>query len=192
MDYELEEDDLDLETEEFEADDVASAKESGGQGEQVQSGGGGGGGRGNRTPFAREIRQMLVGFGDAREPDPETVALLEQLANQFLRGICLDAIRLQQPPQSTPSASAASSSSHSHSHSNAHSTGSHSHSAPSGGAQVIAKRGPPIKLQIEQLLCLLRRDSRKYSRVRELLVMYEELKKARRALDLLKNNADGK
>ena len=188
MDYELEEDDLDIETEEFETDDVAIAKESGGQGEQAHSSGGGGG-RGNRTPFAREIRQMLVGFGDAREPDPETVALLDQLASQFLRGLCLDTIRLQQPPQSTPTASAASSS-HSHSHSNTHSSSSsHSHSTPSAAAQASAKRGPPIRLQIEQLLCLLRRDSRKYSRVRELLVMYEELKKARRALDLLKGDA---
>lgn len=188
MDYELEEDDLDMEAEEFETDEVASGKESGGQGEQTQSGGGGRSGRGNRTPFAREIRQMLVGFGDAREPDPETVALLDQLALQFLRGLCLDAIRLQQPLQPTPTASA--SSSHSHSHSNAHSSSSSlSHSTPSGSAQTSAKKGPPIRLQIEQLLCLLRRDNRKYSRVRELLVMYEELKKARRALDLLKGDA---
>jgi transcription initiation factor TFIID subunit 13 len=46
--------------------------------------------------------------------------------------------------------------------------------------QVSAKRG---KLQMEDLIFLIRKDKKKYDRVAELLRMHEELKRARKAFD---------
>lgn len=39
------------------------------------------------------------------------------------------------------------------------------------------------KVQIEDLMFLLRKDPRKYARAKDLLIMNEELKKARKAFD---------
>lgn len=39
------------------------------------------------------------------------------------------------------------------------------------------------KVQIEDLMYLLRKDPRKYARAKDLLIMNEELKKARKAFD---------
>jgi transcription initiation factor TFIID subunit 13 len=39
------------------------------------------------------------------------------------------------------------------------------------------------KVQIEDLMQLLRKDPRKYARAKDLLIMNEELKKARKAFD---------
>jgi len=47
--------------------------------------------------------------------------------------------------------------------------------------EVAAKRG---KLQTEDLVFLVRKDRKKYTRVLELLRMNEELKRARKAFDL--------
>ncbi|CAF1046946.1 unnamed protein product [Didymodactylos carnosus] len=47
----------------------------------------------------------------------------------------------------------------------------------------ISKQG---RIQVDDILYLLRRDTRKYTRVRELLMMNEELKKARKAFDTAK------
>lgn len=43
--------------------------------------------------------------------------------------------------------------------------------------------GRPGRVQVEDLIFLIRKDPRKYSRVKELLMMNEELKKARKAFD---------
>ncbi|XP_071956490.1 transcription initiation factor TFIID subunit 13-like [Antedon mediterranea] len=47
-------------------------------------------------------------------------------------------------------------------------------------AMEVGRRG---KVQVEDIVFLIRKDSRKYSRVRDLLTMNEELKKARKAFD---------
>ena len=47
--------------------------------------------------------------------------------------------------------------------------------------QMAAKRG---KIHTEDLLFLVRKDTKKYTRVVELLRMNEELKKARKAFDV--------
>ncbi len=42
------------------------------------------------------------------------------------------------------------------------------------------------RVQVEDILHLVRRDPRKYARVKDLLTMNEELKKARKAFDEVK------
>jgi transcription initiation factor TFIID subunit 13 len=39
------------------------------------------------------------------------------------------------------------------------------------------------KIQIEDLMCILRKDPRKYARAKDLLIMNEELKRARKAFE---------
>ena len=43
--------------------------------------------------------------------------------------------------------------------------------------------GRPGRVQVEDMIFLIRKDSRKYARVKDLLMMNEELKKARKAFD---------
>ncbi|XP_077977206.1 transcription initiation factor TFIID subunit 13-like [Glandiceps talaboti] len=43
--------------------------------------------------------------------------------------------------------------------------------------------GRPGRVQVEDIVFLIRKDPRKYSRVKDLLTMNEELKKARKAFD---------
>lgn len=50
-------------------------------------------------------------------------------------------------------------------------------------ASEIGKSG---KVQVEDIIFLVRKDQRKYARVRDLLTMNEELKKARKAFDEVK------
>jgi transcription initiation factor TFIID subunit 13 len=50
-------------------------------------------------------------------------------------------------------------------------------------AQDVGKNG---KISVEDVIYIVRRDHRKYSRVRDLLSMNEELKKARKAFDEIK------
>jgi transcription initiation factor TFIID subunit 13 len=42
------------------------------------------------------------------------------------------------------------------------------------------------RVQVEDILHLVRKDSKKYARVKDLLTMNEELKKARKAFDEVK------
>jgi transcription initiation factor TFIID subunit 13 len=42
------------------------------------------------------------------------------------------------------------------------------------------------RVQVEDIVFLVRKDSRKYARVKDLLTMNEELKKARKAFDEVK------
>lgn len=43
--------------------------------------------------------------------------------------------------------------------------------------------GRPGRVQVEEIVYLIQKDSRKYARMKDLLTMNEELKKARRAFD---------
>lgn len=46
--------------------------------------------------------------------------------------------------------------------------------------------GRPGRIQVEDIIFLIRKDAKKYSRVKELLTMNEELRKARKAFDEIK------
>ncbi|XP_041970444.1 transcription initiation factor TFIID subunit 13 [Aricia agestis] len=46
--------------------------------------------------------------------------------------------------------------------------------------------GRPGRVQVEDIIFLVRKDARKYARVKDLLTMNEELKKARKAFDEVK------
>ena len=46
--------------------------------------------------------------------------------------------------------------------------------------------GKPGRIQVEDIIYLIRKDPKKYSRVKELLLMNEELRKARKAFDEIK------
>ncbi|KAL8620222.1 Transcription initiation factor TFIID subunit 13 [Nucella lapillus] len=46
--------------------------------------------------------------------------------------------------------------------------------------------GRPGRIAVEDIIFLIRKDSKKYSRVKELLIMNEELRKARKAFDEIK------
>lgn len=48
--------------------------------------------------------------------------------------------------------------------------------------------GRPGRITVEDIIFLIRKDAKKYSRVKELLIMNEELKKARKAFDESKLN----
>ena len=46
--------------------------------------------------------------------------------------------------------------------------------------------GRPGRISVEDIIFLIRKDPKKYSRVKELLIMSEELRKARKAFDEIK------
>ena len=46
--------------------------------------------------------------------------------------------------------------------------------------------GHPGRIAVEDIIFLIRKDAKKYSRVKELLTMNEELRKARKAFDEIK------
>ena len=46
--------------------------------------------------------------------------------------------------------------------------------------------GRPGRISVEDVIFLIRKDAKKYSRVKELLLMNEELRKARKAFDEIK------
>lgn len=46
--------------------------------------------------------------------------------------------------------------------------------------------GRPGRINVEDIIFLIRKDPKKYSRVKELLTMNEELRKARKAFDEIK------
>ncbi|EFC50533.1 predicted protein, partial [Naegleria gruberi] len=86
-----------------------------------------------KTELAPHIRQMMYGFGDVRNPLPETVTLMEELVREYVHEIVSEALK-------------------------------------------ISKKG---RLNPEDLVFLIRHDSKKYLRVDELLRKYQEIKKAR-------------
>ena len=46
--------------------------------------------------------------------------------------------------------------------------------------------GRPGRINVEDMIFLIKKDPKKYSRVKELLTMNEELRKARKAFDEIK------
>ena len=52
--------------------------------------------------------------------------------------------------------------------------------------------GRPGKISVEDIIFLIRKDPKKYSRVKELLLMNEELRKARKAFDEIKYVSNAK
>ena len=95
---------------------------------------------GRRRIFNKELKCMLYGFGDDKNPYTETVEFLEDLVMEFITDMtqkCMDI-------------------------------------------------GRPGRVQVEDIIFLVRKHPRMYARVRELLTMNEELKKARKAFDEVK------
>ena len=101
---------------------------------------------GRRRIFSKELRCMLYGYGDDRNPYTETVDFLEDVVIQFI----IDTTHK---------------------------------------AMEIGRHG---RVQVEDIIFLVRKHPRMYARVRELLTMNEELKKARKAFDDVKFVQDGK
>ena len=94
----------------------------------------------------QELRCMLYGYGDDRNPYTETVDFLEDVVIQFIIDMTHKAME-------------------------------------------IGRHG---RVQVEDIIFLVRKHPRMYARVRELLTMNEELKKARKAFDDVKFVQDGK
>lgn len=95
---------------------------------------------GRKRLFSKELRCMMFGFGDDKNPYTETVDLLEDLVIEYI-------------------------------------------AETTHRAMEIGRTG---RVQVEDIIFLVRKDPRKYSRVKDLLTMNEELKKARKAFDEIK------
>ena len=95
---------------------------------------------GRRRIFSKELRCMLYGYGDDRNPYTETVDFLDDVVIQFIIDMTHKAMEI----------------------------------------------GRPGRVQVEDIIFLVRKHPRMYARVRELLTMNEELKKARKAFDEVK------
>jgi len=99
-----------------------------------------------RRYFSKELRCMLYGYGDDKNPYTETVDFLEDLVMEFITEMTHKAMDI----------------------------------------------GRPGRVQVEDIIFLVRKHPRMYARVRELLTMNEELKKARKAFDEVKYVQDSK
>ncbi|CAP23579.1 Protein CBR-TAF-13 [Caenorhabditis briggsae] len=88
----------------------------------------------------RDLRTMVYGFGDDKEPYDKTLDVLEAIVLNYIKELC----------------------------------------------QLAMKVGKPDKMALEDIHYLIRRDSKKFSRVKDLLSMSEELKKARKQFDEVK------
>lgn len=97
-------------------------------------------GHGRKRLFSKELRCMMFGFGDDRNPYTESVDLLEDLVVEFII-------------------------------------------ETTHRAMEIGRTG---RVQVEDIVFLVRKDPRKYARVKDLLIMNEELKRARKAFDEIK------
>jgi len=95
--------------------------------------------RGKKRMFTRELKQIMYGFGDVKNPAQETVDLVEDIMCEYVTEMTKKAV------------------------------------------QVSSKRG---KVLTEDFVFIIRKDRKKYNRVKELLVMNEELKKARKVFEL--------
>uniref|UniRef100_A0A5S6R441 Transcription initiation factor TFIID subunit 13 n=1 Tax=Trichuris muris TaxID=70415 RepID=A0A5S6R441_TRIMR len=87
--------------------------------------------------LTKELRCMLYGFGDSKQPYTETVDLLDDIVIQFIKSFTVAAME-------------------------------------------VRKTG---RIQLEDIWYLIRRDPKKFTRVKDLLTMNEELRKARKAFD---------
>lgn len=88
--------------------------------------------------YGKELRCMMYGFGDDRNPYTESVELLEDLVLKYIN----DTTRK---------------------------------------AMDVGRTG---KITVDDIMFLIRKDKRKCARVKELLLMNEELKKSRKAFDI--------
>ncbi|KAL9924925.1 transcription initiation factor TFIID subunit 13 [Glossina fuscipes] len=95
---------------------------------------------GRKRLFSKELRCMMYGFGDDKNPYTESVDLLEDLVIEFITEMTHKAMEI----------------------------------------------GRTGRVQVEDIIFLVRKDPRKYARVKDLLTMNEELKKARKAFDEIK------
>lgn len=88
--------------------------------------------------YGKELRCMMYGFGDDRNPYTESVELLEDLVLKYINEMTRKAMDV----------------------------------------------GRTGKITVEDIMYLIRKDKRKCARVKELLLMNEELKKSRKAFDI--------
>jgi transcription initiation factor TFIID subunit 13 len=88
--------------------------------------------------FSKELRQMMYGFGDVRDPLPESVELMEDMVMDFINDIVTKAM------------------------------------------QINKQRS---RLTTEDIVFLIRKDKKKYTRAMELLQINEEVKMAKRAIE---------
>ncbi|CAA90114.2 Transcription initiation factor TFIID subunit 13 [Caenorhabditis elegans] len=88
----------------------------------------------------RDLRSMVYGFGDDKEPYDKTLDTLEAIVLNYIKELC----------------------------------------------QLAMKVGKPDKMALEDIHYLIRRDPKKFSRVKDLLSMSEELKKARKQFEDMK------
>lgn len=88
--------------------------------------------------YGKELRCMMYGFGDDKNPYTESVELLEELVLKYI-------------------------------------------TETTKKAMDVKNNG---KITVEDIMYLIRKDKRKCDRVKELLLMNEELKKSRKAFDL--------
>lgn len=88
--------------------------------------------------YGKELRCMMYGFGDDRNPYTESVELLEDLVLKYIN----DTTRK---------------------------------------AMDVGRTG---KITVDDIMYLIRNDKRKCARVKELLLMNEELKRSRKAFDI--------
>lgn len=88
--------------------------------------------------YGKELRCMMYGFGDDRNPYTESVELLEDLVLKYINETTRKAMDV----------------------------------------------GRTGKITVDDIMYLIRRDKKKCSRVKELLLMNEELKKSRKAFDI--------
>lgn len=88
--------------------------------------------------YGKELRCMMYGFGDDRNPYTESVELLEDLVLKYINETTRKAMDV----------------------------------------------GRTGKITVDDIMYLIRRDKRKCARVKELLLMNEELKKSRKAFDI--------
>ena len=90
--------------------------------------------------FSKELRCMMYGFGDDRNPYTESVDMIEDLVLQFISDIAIQAFNF----------------------------------------------GANERISIEDLSYILRNDPKKFSRLKDLLDMNNELRQARKAFDEVK------
>ncbi|XP_037933727.1 transcription initiation factor TFIID subunit 13-like [Teleopsis dalmanni] len=95
---------------------------------------------GRKRLFDKELRCMMYGFGDDKNPYTESVDLVEDLVIEFITEKTHRAMDI----------------------------------------------GRTRRVRIEDIIFLYRKDLRKYARVKDLLTMNEEFKKARKAFDEIK------
>lgn len=89
-------------------------------------------------PGSKELRCMMYGFGDDKNPYTESVELLEDLVTKYIHETTLKAME-------------------------------------------VGKTG---KISIDDIMYIIRKDKKKSARVKELLLMNEELKRSRKAFDI--------